>query len=66
MNFGQDHFACQLKGLAKRLQDHPTLLNPALLDDVAKYSTRWPNECNVFDATLGRKGWAGTKTIQDL
>ena len=40
------------KGPAKRIQHHPTLLNPTLLDDVAQCSTRWPNECNMLDSTL--------------
>ena len=41
------------KGPAKRIQHHPTLLNPTLLDDVAHCCTRWPNECNMLDSTLG-------------
>ena len=41
------------KGPAKRMQHHPTLLNPTLLDDVAQCWTRWPNECNMLDSTLG-------------
>ena len=36
------------KGPAKRIQHHPTLLNPTLLDDVAQCSTRWPNERNML------------------
>ena len=40
------------KGPAKRIQHHPTLLNPTLLDDVAQCSTRWPNERNMLDSTL--------------
>ena len=39
------------RGPAKRLQHHPTAL-----DDVSQCWTRWPNECSMFDATLGIKG----------
>ena len=35
------------------IQHRPTLLNPTLLYDVARFWTRWPNECNMLDATLG-------------
>ena len=44
-------FEC--KGPAKRMQHHPTLLNPTLLDNVAQCWTRWPNECNMLDSTFG-------------
>ena len=39
----------------KRIQLHSTLLNPTLLDDVPQCRTRWPNECNMLDSTLGIK-----------
>ena len=47
-----DNYCTVPKGPAKRIQHHPTLLNPTLLDDVARFWTRWPSECNMMDSTL--------------
>ena len=44
----QQEISLTHKGPAKRIQHHPTLLNPTLLDDVAQCSTRWPNERNML------------------
>ena len=51
--YGINVLGYENKGPAKRIQHHPTLLNPTLLDDVAQCWTRWPNECNMLDSTLG-------------
>ena len=50
-------FSLTHTGLAKRIQHHPTLLDPV---EKWRTTTRWPNECNVLDPAFWTQG-SGTK-----
>ena len=57
--------SCTVKGPAKRIQHHPTLLNLTLLDNVAHCWMRWQNECNMLDPTL-RLERSGSKVYPEF